>query len=107
MRALALVVLGGLTAAMIIGQWFVPSFSALLPLVVAYFLFNFGFALSVAKAGSMTKATRLGTVAVLLNFLAMFVSAFENAWIVISSAATIMAFAAAFLLLKEATSATA
>jgi hypothetical protein len=102
MRALALVIIGVLTAGMVIGEWAAPWRSVLLPLVVAYFLFNFGFVATIVRPGSLTKATRLGTGAVLLNFVAMFLSRWDVIWAAVSTAAIVVAFAAAFLLLKEA-----
>lgn len=60
MGALVLVI-GGLTAAVFIGEWAARPRALLVPLLAAYFLFGFGFLLTKARAGSSTKATRLGT----------------------------------------------
>jgi len=54
MRALALVIIGGVTAAIVVGLWAERPRPLLLPLLAAYVLFNFGFVVTMARASSMT-----------------------------------------------------
>src|SRR5438067_12401864 len=105
LRGLAFILLGRLTAGMVLGQWFPPPHALALPLIVAYFLFNFGVGVTAAK-GFLTRATRLGCGAVVLNFVAMLVSQLDVVWTVLSAAAALLAFIAAYMLFKEATAVT-
>ena len=106
--AVALIIVAGLTVAMVAGQW-VLRFSGpfLLLVVVAYFLFNFGFIFAVVKRRLMTKGARLGLVAVLINVLAMFVASLPVIWTVFSFCAVIAALTASFMMFKDARSASA
>ena len=106
-RALALLVIAIVTAGMLAADWIGPArFPMVLPIIVAYFVFNFGFVF-IIKAGCLTRATRLGSVAVLLNFFAMFLSGFELAWRLASIAACAASLVAAVMLLGEARATTA
>jgi len=70
-------------------------------------LFNFGFVFAAVKGRLQSKAARLGLVAVLLNFAAMFLSDFETLWTALSAGSVIVATAAAYMLFKEAKAAKA
>ncbi len=70
MRALALVIIGGVTAAIVIGLWAERPRPLLLPLLAAYVLFNFGFVVTMARASSLTKGTRLGATLAWLAVIA-------------------------------------
>ena len=95
--ALALVIIAALTAGMIAAEW-VDLFDGpwLVPLAVAYCLFNFGYVFSVVKGRSLqTKGARLGMGAVLLNVLAMFLSSFTAIWTALSACAVVVALVGA------------
>lgn len=100
--ALALVIIAAFTAGIIAVQW-VDSFDGpwLVPLAVAYLLFNFGYVFAVVKGGLQTKGARLGMGAVLLNVLAMFVSDFAVIWTALSACAVLVALIGACLLFKD------
>jgi hypothetical protein len=106
--ALALVIIAAFTAGMIAAQWVDPFDGPwLVPLVIAYFLFNFGYVFSVVKGSLQTIGARLGLGAVLLNVLAMFLSSFAAIWTALSACAVVVALVGAYLLFKEARSAAA
>lgn len=100
---IALILVAAFTVTMIaferVQSWDGPL---LLPLVGAYFLFNFGFVFAAVKAGLQTKAARLGLIAVLVNFVAMLLSHFQVAWTVLSTGSVLLAIIAACMLFKEA-----
>jgi len=106
--AVALIIVAALTAAMVVGQW-VSRFSGplLLTVVVAYFLFNFGFIFAIVKGRLQTKGARLGLVAVLINVLAMFLASLPVIWTIMSLSAFIAALIASFMIFKDARSAAA
>ena len=101
--AAALVLIATLTAAMIAVTW-VDALDGplLLPLVVAYFLFNAGFVFAAVKGGLRTKGGRLGAAAVSLNFAAMLLSDFTPIWTALSAGAALASLVAAYMLLKDA-----
>jgi len=103
--AVALVIVALLTVSMIASAW-VESLDGplLLPLVVAYFLFNVGFVFAAVKGGLQTKGGRLGAVAISLNFAAMLLSDVTAIWTVLSAGAAMAALVAAYLLLNDARS---
>jgi hypothetical protein len=101
--ALALFVVAAVTAGMIAVQWAPIEGPWLVPLSVAYFLFNFGYGFSVVWGSLRTKGARLGSGAVLLNVLAMLLSSFSVIWTALSACAVIAALFGAHLLLKDAT----
>ena len=106
--ALALVIIAASTAGMIAAQRVDPFDGPwLVPLAIAYFLFNFGYVSSVVKGRLQTKGTRLGLAAVLLNVLAMFLSSFTTIWTALSACAVVVALVGAYLLFTEARSAAA
>jgi hypothetical protein len=74
----------------------------LLPLVVAYFLFNVGFVFAAVIGGLQTKGGRLGAAAVSLNFAAMLLSDVTVIWTALSAGAALGAVVAAYLLLNDA-----
>ena len=79
----------------------------LLPLAVAYFLFNAGFVFAAVKGGLQTKGGRLGAAAISLNFAAMLLADVTVIWTALSAGAALAAVVAAYLLLNDArTSAT-
>ena len=86
---------------MIAAQW-VDAFDGpwLMPLAVAYFLFNFGYVVSVVKGSLQTKGAPLGMGAVLL--LAMLLSSFTAIWTALSACAVVVALVGAYLLFKDA-----
>ena len=99
----ALVLMAAFTVAMIAVRW-VGTFDGplLLPLLVAYFLFNFGFVFAAVKGRLQTKPARLGFTAVLLNFGAMLLSDFDMIWTALSAGAVVVAVVAAYMLFKDA-----
>ena len=99
-RAIALLAISLVTMAMFIEDLIGPSrlpMAMVLPVVVTYFLFNFGF-IFIIKQGGLTKGTRLGAGAVVLNFCAMFLRDFELAWRTATAAAVLVSLAAAYML---------
>ena len=106
--AAALFIIAMLTAAMIAVTW-AKGFTGplLLPLMVAYFLFNAGFVFVAVKAGLQTRGARLGHAAVLLNIGAMLSSDFTPVWTALSAAAALGSLVAAYMLLKDAKATTA
>lgn len=101
--AAALVLIATLTAAMIAVEW-VDALDGplLLPLVVAYFLFNSGFLFAAVKGGLRTKGGRLGAAAVSLNFAAMLLSDITPIWTALSAGAALASLVAAIMLSKDA-----
>jgi predicted small integral membrane protein len=98
-----LVFMAVFTAAMIAVAWVgILDGPLLLPLVVAYFLFNFGFVVAAVKGHLQTKGARLGITAVLLNFAAMLLSGFDTLWTALSVGAVVVALVAAYRLFKDA-----
>ncbi len=99
----ALVLIAAFTAAMIAFAW-IDTFDGplLLPIMVAYFLFNFGFVFAAVKGRLQTKAARLGFTAVLLNIAAMLLSDFETMWTALSAGAVVVAVVAAYMIFKDA-----
>ena len=106
--ALALFIVAALTVALVAGQW-VPSFDGplLLPLTVAYLVFNFGYIVGAITARLYSRGARLGHVAVLLNVAAMLLGSFPFAWTTLSLCAVAVALVASVLLLTDARRATA
>jgi hypothetical protein len=106
--ALALIIVATLTAAMVAVQW-VASLDGplLLPLTVAYFVFNFGYIVGAVRARLQSKAARLGHVAVLLNLLAMLLGNFPAVWTALSLCAVVAALTASALPFGDARRATA
>lgn len=101
--AAALVIIATLTACIIAVAW-VDTLDGplLLPLIVAYFLFNAGFVVAAVKGGLQTKGGRLGAAAVSLNFVAMLVSDVTAIWTALSAGAVLGSLVAAYMLLKDA-----
>ena len=101
--AAALILVATLTAAMIAVAW-VDTLDGplLLPLVLAYFLFNFGFVFAAVKGGLQTRGGRLGASAVSLNFAAMLLSDITAIWTALSAGAALASLLAAYMLLKDA-----
>lgn len=106
--AAALVIVALLTMTMIAVAW-VGGLGRplLLPLVVAYFLFNAGVVFALIKGGLRTKGGRLGAAAILLNLGAMLSSDVTIYWTGLSAIAALAALVAAFLLFNEARAPTA
>lgn len=101
--AASLVIIATLTAAMIAVVW-VETLDEplLLPLSVAYLLFNAGFVFAAVKGGLQTNGARLGAAAASLNIAAMFLSDFMVLWTALSAGAGLAALVAAYLLMKDA-----
>jgi len=93
--ALALVLVAALTGAMIAIQW-VNSITGplLLPVAVAYFLFNGGYVFAVVKDQLQTRGAKIGLAAVMLNFAAMLLSDFPTIWTALSICAVVTALSA-------------
>jgi hypothetical protein len=101
--AAALVIVALLTVAMIVvAREDSLDGPLLLPLVMAYFLFNAGFVFAAIKGGLQTKGGRLGAAAVSLNLAAILLSEVSVVWTALSAGAALAAVVAAYLLLNDA-----
>lgn len=101
-RALALLVMAVVGVGMIAVDWIGPAhFPTMLPIIIACIVFNFGFVFTF-RAGCLTRGSRFGAGAVLLNFLAMFLRDFEVAWRLTSIGACLVSLVAAGMLFGEA-----
>jgi hypothetical protein len=101
--AFALVVIAILTGVMIAAVWVdLPVGPYMLPLALAYVLFNFGFVGVWARGSLKTKGARLGITAVLLNFAAMLLNGFQLVWSALSGAALVVAVIAGYMLFTDA-----
>jgi hypothetical protein len=101
--ALALIIVAALTATMLAVQW-VASFDGplLLPVTMAYFVFNFGYIVGAIRGRLYSKGARLGSVAALLNLLAMLLGDFPVVWTALSLCAVVAALIASVLLFADA-----
>ncbi len=98
----ALVLIAGVTAAMIAVAWVGILDELVLPLVVAHFLFNGGFMVAALKGNLQTKGARLGVTAALLNFAAALLADFDAIWTGLSVCAVVVGVAAAYMLFSDA-----
>ena len=95
--AIILILMSGFTA-MLVANWLGATMRvALLPIVIGYYLFSFGYLYSVVIDELQTGAAKVGVGAVMLNLLAMLLSASESNWIVLSLSAVACALAGATL----------
>jgi hypothetical protein len=69
-RTVAFVILGGVVAAMVLGQWIERPRALLVPLLAAYFLLTLGVVVRMDRDGSAIKATRLGATLAWLSVIA-------------------------------------
>ena len=101
--AYALVLVAVLTTAVIAVQW-VDSLTGrwLLPVIVAYFLFNGGYVFAVIKGRLQSRGAKIGLTAVLLNFAAMLLNTWPAIWTALSVSAVLAALIGGFVLLNDA-----
>lgn len=100
--AIILVLIAGFTA-MLCAIWLDATTGVpLLPIVIGYYLFSFGYLYSIVTDEIQTKGALVGIGAVMLNLLAMLLSALESIWIVLSLSAVAFALAGAIFHLVDA-----
>lgn len=97
-----MILIGCLTGLMIGDQLAPQAVSVGLPIIAAYFLFTFGYGVTVAKSGHLTRGTRLSAATVVLNFGAMLLRRFITVGTVISITVVLLSFVAALVLFREA-----